>query len=325
MNWFTSFDIPRSKDVIDYESKILTIGSCFSDVMGAKLRDRKFQVLINPFGTLFNPVSIFENLTRSLRSEQASPTQITSRDGLFYHYAYHSDLVGRSEQELLTKISERQEQTRAFLVSCAELIITLGTSWIYELKDTPGVLSNCHKQPQSWFEKRVLKLEEMQQAFQKLHAALAKVNPKIRITLTVSPVRHIKDGIPENQLSKSLLRVFCEEICRTSERTTYFPSYEIMMDELREYRFYKQDKIHPSEEAETYIWDRWMQTYLSDEAQKQVAEIEKLLRELSHRSPNPASTAHQEFLKNLIRKMERLAPRFDFSTEIAQLRASLID
>jgi hypothetical protein len=215
---------------------------------------------------------------------------------------------------------KQQLATQDYLKSGSHLILTLGTSWIYELGEF-GRVANCHKQPQKLFEKRLSSIEEMEEGVSKVLEKIQIQNPKLNIILTVSPVRHLKDGVAQNQLSKSLLRVLCSQLEDRFESVSYFPAYEIMMDELRDYRFYKSDLIHPTEEAEHYIWEKWQNSFFSEETRKKVDEIRKVQLELSHRPFNPESASHQKFLQNLLSKLERLNAEFDFSDEIQSTKS----
>jgi hypothetical protein len=199
----------------------------------------------------------------------------------------------------------------------------LGTAWTYQLKTTNSLVANCHKQPADLFEKRILSLEEMTNSLKTAFETILAKNPALKIILTVSPVRHIKDGITENQLSKSLLRVLCAELEKSFANSCYFPAYEIMMDELRDYRFYKPDLIHPTEQAENHIWEKWSESFFTPITQKKINQLSKINLDLQHRPLNPHGKGHQEFLQKLLGKLERLQPEFDFSTEIKNIRDQL--
>lgn len=322
MRWSLDFPIPDSPFPISHESKILSIGSCFAQVIGQKMQESKMDVLINPFGTLFHPKIISQLLDHALFQDPLDESGILVREGLFFHYSAHSDLVGKSEEELRQLWNEKIQATHHYLSSGTHLILTFGTAWIYEHHEF-GSVANCHKQPQKLFEKRLSKLESMLFDLDVTLGNLSRVFPKLKIILTISPVRHIKDGIPENQLSKSLLRVLCHELEKKFEHLSYFPAYEIMMDELRDYRFYKSDLIHPSEEAENYIWVKFSNSFFSKETQEKNIEIQKIRRELAHRPLNPESESHRKFLQNLKAKLEQLNKEFDFSIEIQKISESL--
>ncbi|TFV97143.1 GSCFA family protein [Algoriphagus kandeliae] len=322
MHWFTEFDIPPSPLPISHQSKILSMGSCFAQSMGTKMEAHKFDISINPFGTIFHPMALADLLKMALEKGPIDENLIVEREGNYFHYSAHSDLFGISKEDLLQKLNKQLEIARESLLEVSHLILTFGTAWIYELKNSRRV-ANCHKQPQKIFQKRLTELEEMKVSLKEVFKELTSINPNLNIILTVSPVRHIKDGIPENQLSKSLLRVLCHQLEKEFDSFAYFPSYEIMMDELRDYRFYKEDRIHPTEEAENYIWEKWMKTYFSSETQQKVNEIAKVMRELAHRPLNPHSESHRKFLQNLLGKLERLNSEFDFSIEIERVKSQL--
>jgi hypothetical protein len=244
------------------------------------------------------------------------------RDGLYFHYYAHSDLWGKTKAELKENLRAKQAKTKEHLAQGTHLILTLGSAWVYDLEEY-GTVANCHKQPANQFSKRLLSLEEMESSLSDLFNTLSRTYPNLRVILTLSPVRHIKDGVSENQLSKSLLRVLCGNLEKKFSSLSYFPAYEIMMDELRDYRFYKPDLIHPSEEAENYIWQKWQSSHFSKVTLSKVEEIRKINLELAHRPLNADSPAYRRFLENLLQKLERLNADFDFSSEIAQVHSKL--
>lgn len=292
------------------------MGSCFAQTMGTKMEDSKLDTLVNPFGTIFHPSAIADLLEAGIDGKQPDENLILERGGLHFHYSAHSDLVGNSKEELIEKLTTRIELAGEYLKTGTHLILTFGTAWVYELKKSQTLVANCHKQPSELFEKRLLSLKEMKVSLGNLISKLSVYNPSLNVILTVSPVRHIKDGIPENQLSKSLLRVLCADLGNKFENTSYFPAYEIMMDELRDYRFYKSDMIHPSEQAEIHIWEKWKDAFFTPLTQKKVNQITKINLELNHRPLNPKSEGYEKFIQNLLQKLEQLNTEFDFSGEI---------
>jgi hypothetical protein len=315
MRWSIDFPISQSSFPIAHESKTLSLGSCFAQTIGQKMRDSKFDILVNPFGTIFHPLNLADLLSQSLDLSPIDKRGILKRDDRFFHYQCHSDINGKSQEELIANFETQQRATHEYLKSGSHLILTLGTSWLYEL-DAFGRVANCHKQPQKIFQKRLSSLEEMEQGLSLALQSAKRQNPALNVVLTVSPVRHIKDGVAENQLSKSLLRVLCANLERQLDFVVYFPAYEIMMDELRDYRFYKSDLIHPTEEAENYIWSKWQKSFFSEISRQKVEEIRKIQLELSHHPMDPSSASHKIFLQNLLAKLERLNTEFDFSEEI---------
>ncbi|WP_051315236.1 GSCFA domain-containing protein [Algoriphagus terrigena] len=322
MRWSIDFPISESRFPISHQSTILSMGSCFAQTIGQKMRDTKFDILVNPFGTIFHPLNLADLLAQSLDLLPMDESGILERDDCFFHYHSHSDISGKTGAELRENFRKQQRSAHEYLKSGSHLILTLGTSWIYELGEF-GRVANCHKQPQKSFEKRLSPIEEMEEGLSKVLKEIQIQNPQLKIILTVSPVRHIKDGIPENHLSKSMLRVLCANLERRMDVVSYFPAYEIMMDELRDYRFYKSDLIHPTEEAENYVWEKWQRSIFAKATQEKVTEIEKIRMDLAHRPFNPESPSHRKFLQNLLAKLERLDGEFDFSKEIEQVKIQI--
>lgn len=299
------------------------MGSCFAESMGKKMQDSKFDIVINPFGTIFNPIALQRLLKMALESSSFPENLYLEREEMHFHYLAHSQVMGYSLEQLRGKLNGELNLTKDYLENGNLLILTFGTSWIYELAESGEQVANCHKQPGNNFNKRLLTLEEMTDALAATISELSEINPHIKIILTVSPVRHTKDGIPENQLSKSLLRVLCGNLEEQFEQVNYFPSYEIMVDELRDYRFYKPDLIHPSEQAEEYIWDKWKASLFDKNTQNLYDQIKRVKLDLAHRPLNPKSEAHQKFLRNLKGKLERLNDQFDFSSELEKVTTEL--
>jgi len=322
MRWAIDFPIPASPFSISHSSKVLSMGSCFAQTIGSKMQAAKFAVLVNPFGTLFHPLNLADFLRQALIQGQMDSLGVVEREGVFVHYAAHSDIKGSTRAELDENYTLQLIRLHQSLKEATHLVLTLGTAWIYQHKEF-GRVANCHKQPASLFEKKLSSLEEMATDLREVLEKLLHVNPNLKIILTLSPVRHTKEGIPENQLSKSLLRVLCAQLEQQLEAVRYFPAYEILVDELRDYRFYKSDLVHPSEEAETYIWEKWQQVCFNPETQQKVAEIQKIQLELAHRSFNPDSEAHRKFLHNLLGKLERMQGEVSFSEEIQDVKSRL--
>ena len=220
-------------------------------------------------------------------------------------------------QAIFQEVNQQLQEARV-------LIITTGTAFVYEQKSLQLAVANCHKQAQKDFLRRLSSLEEMHTGFEKFYYALKKHNPAIKIILTVSPVRHIKDSLELNSVSKSLLRLLAHQTCERYPELSYFPSYELQLDDLRDYRFYGRDLLHPSEEAEDYIWEKFISTYFSEESRKFLKEWQGIKRALSHRPFNPASEAHQSFIRKTIKKLEDFPYQVDVSEEILQLKSQLL-
>lgn len=322
MRWSIDFPIPASPFPISHSSKVLSLGSCFAQTIGSKMQAAKFAVLVNPFGTLFHPLNLADLLKQAIPAAQMDPAGVVEREGVFVHYAAHSEVKGGSRTELEENYTRQMLRLHHSLKEASHLVLTLGTAWIYQHREF-GRVANCHKQPAALFEKKLSSLEELENGLRPVLRFLTQLHPNLKIILTLSPVRHTKEGISENQLSKSLLRVLCAQLEQQLEAVTYFPAYEILVDELRDYRFYKSDLVHPSEEAENYIWEKWQQFSFSPETQQKVAEIQKIQLDLAHRSFNPDSEAHRKFLQNLLGKLERMQGEVDFSEEIQDVKSRL--
>ena len=323
MEFRTDFHIPASPSKITHKSRVFSIGSCFSTLLGEKLQERKFMVLNNPFGILYNPVPIFLLLSTSLKEARLDEGMAFEFQERFFHYLLHSSISAPQKHDLWAKVEATLLRTQEFLTRTSHLFITFGTAYIYQLKQNGKPVANCHKQPQALFNKRLLELEEMKASFKEFYEVLEKKNPEAKIILTVSPVRHTKDGIPENQLSKSLLRVLCHQLAHLYPSVSYFPSYELMMDDLRDYRFYREDMVHPTTQAEDYIWEFFKKSYMDKTTLDAIRDIDAILNSLSHKPFNPTGSVYRLFLENLIQKMERMQDEFDFSKEISELKQKL--
>lgn len=315
MDFRTTFTIPSASNKIAHDTGIVSIGSCFSTMIGSRLEKRKFKVLNNPFGTIFNPISIFKLLQQAITLLPFEEALVVERDHHFFHYDTHSDLNHPQAEGLMKRLAEQQVLCKEYLSAASHIIITLGTAYVYQMSTTGEIVANCHKQPQRLFDKKLLNLDEMKAAFWDFYRPFRALNPSAEIILTVSPVRHLKDGIPENQLSKSLLRVFVHQMQQEVPHVHYFPSYELMMDDLRDYRYYKEDMIHPTPFAEQYIWKLFSNTYFDRETIHIIRKIESILADLQHKPFHAESKAHQQFLLKLLQKMEQMGPSFDFSKE----------
>lgn len=306
---------------IGLEQKILTIGSCFADQFGQWLANNKFTVLANPFGTTYNPVSI-HNLLLDALDNNIDQNLFTERNGLWFHHAYHSKFTVNSKAELLTSLQQTQKQVQAFLQQVDVLIITYGTAWVYELQSNHQLVNNCHKVPANQFNKKLLSVTEIIQSFKTLVQTLKTVRPALRILVTVSPVRHSKDTFELNTVSKSILRLACHEF-EQQHKAEYFPAYEIMMDDLRDYRFYERDMIHPAAEARDYINQKFSDRYFSADTLKLITLLNEIQKALAHKPFQIASPAHQNFLKDTLRKLESIQHQVSVTTEMESVRAQL--
>lgn len=312
MNFTTKIPIAKSDRPIDYSAKILSLGSCFADNMGEKFDYFKFQITTNPFGIIFNPVAIENLVSRTVNKQKFTEDDIFFHNDLWHCFEVHSELSHPDKETFLTNLNRILQHFNTLILQATHCIITYGTSWIYWNKASEKSVANCHKVPQSQFEKEILSVETIEKSILNTVDLIQKGNPNCTFTFTVSPVRHIKDGFPENQRSKAHLIA----AIHNSEFTThhYFPSYEIMMDELRDYRFYAEDMLHPSPTAIAYIWERFSENYISEACFSTMDEVSNIQKAIAHKPFNPDSESHQKFLLNLQCKMDKLQQQFPHFT-----------
>lgn len=283
-DFFLRFELPITEFIINHNHKLTFIGSCFSDEISNYAKNSGFQVLSNPFGTIYNPISIAKNLLDAL-SDNVN-VSVLQRDELYFSWDASTKISAKSESELEQLILTKNTSLKDHLAQPGFLFITFGTAFIYRLKEDNRYVANCHKQPSQLFEKELTSAEEILSIWKILIDKLERFNPSLKIVFTISPVRHIRDGIIENNRSKARLIHAVEKLTELND-VEYFPSYEIVLDELRDYRFFKEDRIHPSEEASSYIWQRFSDLYLNDQTKKDVAEFIKVRKRLAHKSEKP--------------------------------------
>lgn len=307
---------------ITLQDQILTTGSCFAQQFGNWLYENKFTVASNPFGTTYNPISIHNNLLDSI-SNTLNESLFIENDGVLKHYDYHSQWWANDKQSLIDKISKLQDTVNQFITKSNVIIITYGTAWVYTHNAANKIVSNCHKTPANLFEKRLLTVDEVIKSFSELSTGLQKINPGIRFILTVSPVRHIKDTLPLNSVSKAALRVACHTLVNQFKHVDYFPSYEIMMDDLRDYRFYERDMIHPTEEAFDYISQKFSDQYFPAELKIFIEKWRNLKQALQHKPFHPHSPQHQLFLNDLMTKLVAIK-EVSLAEEIKMVQSQLI-
>ncbi len=287
----------QSDNQISYASNILLIGSCFVENIGNKLTYFKFQNFLNPFGILFHPKAIETVITRAIEKKEYSEQDIFFYNERWHSFDAHSKLSNFSKEALLLDLNKRLDLTNQKIHTGSHLIITLGTAWIYRFVESENIVGNCHKVPQKQFSKELLSVQEIVQSLERMVSLIIRANPELTIIFTVSPVRHLKDGFIENTQSKSHLITAIHSLL--NDKIYYFPSYEIMMDELRDYRFYAEDMIHPNHLAIEYIWNKFKKVWISEDSNKIMGEVDIIQKGLQHKPFNPKSEAHLKFLQNL--------------------------
>lgn len=320
----TTLNAGVSKHTFRLTDQIFTIGSCFSDSIGHLLKESKIKTLVNPFGTVYNPHSIHKLARYAIFNESTAEHSYVTQGDIHLNYDFHSELSALSAEGLREQLTNAVGVAHHFMKDAQWLMITYGTAWVYERTDTKEIVANCHKQPAALFSKYLLTQKKIIESFESVYTDLKKFNPSIRIILTVSPVRHIKDTLELNSVSKSILRLACHTIQESYADVSYFPAYEIMLDDLRDYRFYKSDMIHPTPEAENYIWEQFVRSYFSAELQHFVETWKALRSALNHKPFHPASQGHQKFLRDTLMKLEALRSQVDVSVEIEKLKESLL-
>jgi hypothetical protein len=313
MNTFrTVFDVPGSEHKISYQSKSFYTGSCFTENIGNYLQALKFPVCVNPFGILYNPMSIFESLRSLINKKEFTKEDLILNKDIWCSLHHHGRFSDTDKNNCLDNINRTGSSASEFLKKAGFLFITFGTSYAYRHKEKKMIVANCHKFPAPHFEKILLDVDTIVHEFKSLEKLLLKFNPDIKIILTVSPVRHINDGIVENQLSKSILHVAIHKIISDTKNCFYFPAYELQMDDLRDYRFYGADMAHPNEIAIGYIRKKFIETYIDKDSQNILAEIEKLLAAKNHRTFHPESITSKAFLNSHAKKTNALKQEFPF-------------
>ncbi|PZW41530.1 GSCFA family protein [Mesonia algae] len=312
MQFQTKIPIQEQEPKIDYTSKLVLLGSCFSENIGEKFTYFKFRQLQNPFGILFHPFAIENLVDKAVNQFVYTEKNLVFHNEQWHCFDAHSRLSSPDKIQLLETLNEALQQTYKELKEASHIIITYGTAWVYQLKDPQKFVANCHKIPQREFDKKLILAEKLQENIQNTIELIQQINPSAAFIFTVSPVRHIKDGFVENQQSKSALITAVHQSITSVKKASYFPSYEIMMDELRDYRFYAQDMLHPSDLAIDYIWQRFVETRLTQSTQQMMQEIDKIQKGMLHKAFNQESEAHQKFLIKLELSKKTLIEKFPF-------------
>jgi hypothetical protein len=293
MKLYTSVDIAPSARQIGYGDKILLLGSCFADNIGTKFSEYYFQAAINPLGTLYNPASIA--IAVADMGNRMSDIRLVEHNGLWHSMMHHGTFSGKDKTAVKTTCMDGYERLQRALKEATIVIVTFGTAWVYEMDGQ--VVANCHKLPANRFTRRCLTVDEIVEMWQPIVGSM----PEKHWIFTVSPIRHVKDGLHANQVSKAILLQAVDEL-----RQSYFPSYEIMMDELRDYRFYAEDMVHPSSLAVEYIWNRFLDTYMSDNTREQMRVLHQLWRDRQHRFLHPESQEARAFQQHLSQRLTTL-------------------
>ena len=325
-NFRTIIEAEPSKNKINYHTSVLFLGSCFTENIGDKMNELKFPVLINPFGVLYNPVSVRNGLEILIDQKRFTESDLNFFNEQWFSFYHDTEFSDTDQKKSLNKINTSVELAAKQLKNAKYLIITFGTAWVYKYLESGNVVSNCHKIPAKKFDRFKLGVEDIFVEWANLINRLNELNKKLKIIFTVSPVRHWKDGAVQNQLSKSTLILAINQLKNKFENIEYFPAYEIMMDDLRDYRFYADDMLHPSNMAIEYIWEQFSQTYFEKETTDIIKEIDKIILARNHRPLNPDTENHKKFLNKqveIIKKFSKKFPFIDFKKERKYFESSL--
>lgn len=327
MKWYTPIEIKQQKGYLRHGSPMLLLGSCFAENVGDYLAHAKFDIDVNPFGTLYNPESIAICLERLMARERFTIEDLHYDGVLWYSYHHHGKFSQPDAGSTLENINHHFDKSVAQLARCERLIITFGTAYVYRLAESGMTVANCHKQPTTLFTRKRLTTEEIIARWSGIIERLKGLNTQCELLFTVSPIRHLRDGAHDNQLSKSTLLLAIDALCqRYSDRCSYFPAYEIVLDELRDYRFYAEDMTHPSSQAVAYICNKLAESCFTDETLRLAERCEKIYRSLRHRPINGTdNTAYRRFTERLTAQMRALEteyPCISFAEEYKQLQPS---
>jgi hypothetical protein len=317
MKFKLTLEATKSAKAIHYQDKIMLMGSCFTENIGAKLHRHLFEVKENPHGILFNPISVIGALQDYMEHKQYSANDLFELNDLFNSWHHHTRFSDITASATLEKINSSISDAHSYLKVADQLIITLGSAWLYRLteaapNDAGLVVANNHKAPAQWFEKTLMDPIELSAQLQNIVSKIQSFNHKIQIIFTISPVRHLREGLIENNRSKSVLIYAVHDVIANLKGVEYFPAYEYVIDDLRDYRFYAEDLVHPNYAATNYVWDKLVSTYFSEDTQLIMAEVAELQLAKQHKPFNKASIAHQAFLQKSLVKTQVLQSKYPY-------------
>ena len=322
----TIVKIPPSPFKLSYFTPSMFIGSCFTENIGSKLSNYKFPVDINPFGVIYNPSSVSKSLDILIGKKEFTKDDLYFFNGKWLSFFHHSSFSDKDPEQCLSRINAKITESSEFLKKAGSLFITFGTAWVFEWKESDETVSNCHKISALKFNRKLLTVEDILKNYKTLIHKLLRFNPQLKIIFTVSPIRHWKDGAEGNQVSKAILLLSIHQLLKKFQSVSYFPAYEIIMDDLRDYRFYADDMIHLNSVAMDYIWERFNETYLDKEASGIIQNIDPILSAIRHKPFDRDSDLHQDFLIKILDKIKKLQLQYsfiDFSREIKYFQTGL--
>jgi hypothetical protein len=308
MEFRLAFDPPAFQDKINIHDKIIMVGSCFTDHIHAFFSKYKFNCLDNPHGTLFNPISIFKSIEQYIDDDKIRQEELFNQNGIWNHWDFHSKVSDHEKKMAVSKMNSAISTAHDFLKQSNWLIITLGSGFVYQYKEQ-NIVANCHKVPASDFKKRMLSIQEIEEAFKRLYQKLKNFNPQLKVIFTISPVRHLRDGFVENNRSKSVLIHTVSNLINEYD-VLYFPSYELIIDDLRDYRFYAEDMVHPNYQSTQYVWEKFCTACIDGKTRAFMKELDQLNSAVKHNPLHPNSNEHLKFMEKFKQITLDLAKRF---------------
>ncbi len=311
MNFHLEFTPRPFSTTIHHQHKLLLIGSCFTENIGTKLKQHKFAVLENPNGILFNPISISKSVTSYTLNKRYAEADLFYQNECWNSWGHHSRFSHPDKEECLRGINQSQQAANDFIIKADWVFITVGSAFVYELGNSE-VVANCHKVPTDKFHKRLLSVQEVVTTFKNMLDNLFAVNPTVKIIFTISPVRHLRDGFVENNRSKSTLIQAVHQLTDANENIFYFPAYELVMDDLRDYRFYAEDMVHPNYAATNYVWEKFVATCIDEPTHKLMKEINSVNAAKNHKPFHPGSEQHKNFLQTNLAKVIQLNKQYPY-------------
>lgn len=325
MDFRTTIKTTENQGIMHHSDAMMLIGSCFSDNIGAKLAGAMMNVDVNPFGTIYNPMSIADAVDRIITCRPIEGRELFAANGVWNSYHFHSRHSLPDKDMTIEHMNARIEAAHRHLAKCQTLVVTLGTAIAYRLKAIGEVVANCHKVPQHEFSRKMESADDITAVLNGMVVRLHDFNPGLRVVFTVSPIRHIADGLATNSLSKATLRVAVAAVCRTHKQcASYFPSYEIMLDDLRDYRFYATDMVHPSEVAVEYIWQAFQATYFDDHSAQAIARCERVTKRLRHRPMSANREVVDHFNADTLTVVRNLVKEYPYLEDVREIR-NLLD
>ena len=319
MDLYTSVELPGGLPRLRHDHRLLLLGSCFAAHIGARLADAKFRCDVNPYGALYNPLSVSAALREIVLGKVYGGEDLFRHGGCWHSPMHHGDFSAPSAEEALEKINGRIARAHEGIFRADRLLLTFGTAWVYEQRQTGRIVGNCHKLPDGEFVRRRLTVDEIVADYTSLLSGLLARNGGLQVVFTVSPIRHVRDGLHANQLSKAVLLLAVDRLCQAFPRhVSYFPAYELLLDELRDYRFYAEDMVHPSGVAVRYVWERFAAACFEEETMRIVEQCEDIRKALAHKPFRPESEEYKRFLGQIVLKIDQLNgkyPYLDFEKE----------